>query len=301
MALATQRVLANFTFNIFNIRRTTTSSASGICGVIQTHLSRGVVVTHASKKVIKTSASNLHARRGNCWDGSSEAMISTMSSVFVGSSTHTCLALIFFAATVKKAAWRSFKHAPVKSRHSDDQHEHSVPLRKQGTTYHHNVHWLNSILYEWLQDRAVASWGQWCPAPHLKSVPSHFMFGPRLLHTSNIVFLKCAAPCGFWPPLLGNPGDGPATGAPNWSVVNLKSGIGHPGMPQGQRQVWEQNGVAVDFASASSKLLVLCRRFGNHCVTWRIHSNLRVFRQRNFNHAFKYCTGAVLGLQNYRQ
>jgi len=24
--------------------------------------------------------------------------------------------------------------------------------------------------------------------PHLKSVISHFMFGPRLLHTSNIAF-----------------------------------------------------------------------------------------------------------------
>ena len=42
--------------------------------------------------------------------------------------------------------------------------------------------------------------GQWCPGPH-------FTFGPRLLHTSNIVFEKCgppfwflAPPSGFWPP-----------------------------------------------------------------------------------------------------
>jgi len=39
----------------------------------------------------------------------------------------------------------------------------------------------------------------------------------RLLHTSNTVFKKCGSPCwflappsGFWPPLLLNPGDGPA-------------------------------------------------------------------------------------------
>jgi len=33
---------------------------------------------------------------------------------------------------------------------------------------------------------------------------------PRLLHTSNIVFKKCAPTCGFWSPLLRHPGDGPA-------------------------------------------------------------------------------------------
>jgi len=42
--------------------------------------------------------------------------------------------------------------------------------------------------------------GQWCPPPHLKYVPPHFMFGPRLLHTFNIVFKNVAhlvdlAPC----------------------------------------------------------------------------------------------------------
>ena len=47
---------------------------------------------------------------------------------------------------------------------------------------------------------------QWGPV-----VSPHFMFGPRLLHTSNIVFKKFRHSCGFWPPLLRNPGDVPAT------------------------------------------------------------------------------------------
>jgi len=46
--------------------------------------------------------------------------------------------------------------------------------------------------------------------PHLKSVPPHFTFAPRLLHTSNTVFFKFGPPSGFWPPLLLNPGHGPA-------------------------------------------------------------------------------------------
>ena len=36
--------------------------------------------------------------------------------------------------------------------------------------------------------RAVASGGQWCPAPHLKSVPPISRLANRLLHTSNTVF-----------------------------------------------------------------------------------------------------------------
>ena len=40
---------------------------------------------------------------------------------------------------------------------------------------------------------------QLCPAPHLKSVPPHFMFGPPLLHTSNIVFKNVASLLVFGP------------------------------------------------------------------------------------------------------
>jgi len=38
--------------------------------------------------------------------------------------------------------------------------------------------------------------------PHLKSVPSHFTVGPRLLHTSDAIFWKCGPPSGFWPLFL---------------------------------------------------------------------------------------------------
>jgi len=48
--------------------------------------------------------------------------------------------------------------------------------------------------------QAIAS-GAATGAPlHLKSVSAHFMFGPRLLHTSNIIFKKCA-PLWFLAPL----------------------------------------------------------------------------------------------------
>jgi len=49
---------------------------------------------------------------------------------------------------------------------------------------------------------------------------------PRLLHTSNTVFKKCAPPSGFGPffwflsPLLLNPGDGPVA-----SIVNPAQGV----------------------------------------------------------------------------
>jgi len=36
--------------------------------------------------------------------------------------------------------------------------------------------------------------GQWCPAPHLKSVTPISRWAPRLLHTSNTVVFKCAPP-----------------------------------------------------------------------------------------------------------
>jgi len=59
--------------------------------------------------------------------------------------------------------------------------------------------------------RVVASGGgSGARPPHMKSVPPISRFVPRLLHTSNTVFLKCAPPSGFWPPLLLNPGGGPA-------------------------------------------------------------------------------------------
>jgi len=41
---------------------------------------------------------------------------------------------------------------------------------------------------------------QLCPAPHLKSVPPHFMFGAQLLHTSIIVLKECAPRMTFGPP-----------------------------------------------------------------------------------------------------
>ena len=49
--------------------------------------------------------------------------------------------------------------------------------------------------------RVVASGGgQWCLALPFEIGAPHFTFGPRLLHTSNTVFLKCAPP--FWTLLL---------------------------------------------------------------------------------------------------
>ena len=52
--------------------------------------------------------------------------------------------------------------------------------------------------------------GQWfvVPYPHLKYVRLHFMFGARLLHTSNVVFTN-VAPRVLFPPVLRNPDDGP--------------------------------------------------------------------------------------------
>ena len=56
---------------------------------------------------------------------------------------------------------------------------------------------------------------QWCPAPHLKSVPPHFAFGPPVVTYIQYCILKrgppfwfLTPPSGFWPPLLLNPGDG---------------------------------------------------------------------------------------------
>jgi len=61
----------------------------------------------------------------------------------------------------------------------------------------------------WIQDQnsqAVSGMspagGQWCSAPHLKSVPPHSRLAPWLLPTSNTVFLKCGRP--FW--FLAPPG-----------------------------------------------------------------------------------------------
>ena len=51
--------------------------------------------------------------------------------------------------------------------------------------------------------------GQWCPAPHLKSVPPNSCLPPGLLRTSNIVFNKCGPLVFFGPHPLRNPGDGP--------------------------------------------------------------------------------------------
>jgi len=50
--------------------------------------------------------------------------------------------------------------------------------------------------------------GQWCPAPHLTSMPPISFLAPRLLYSSNITFKKCCSPCGLWSPLVRNPGDG---------------------------------------------------------------------------------------------
>jgi len=52
---------------------------------------------------------------------------------------------------------------------------------------------------------------------HSKFVPPHFMFGSWLLHTSNIVFKKCAPPSDFWLPRMRNPGDGPVSDTRDWN------------------------------------------------------------------------------------
>jgi len=62
---------------------------------------------------------------------------------------------------------------------------------------------MNIVKYE----QVVASGGaSGARPPHLKSVPPISRLAPWLLHTSNTVFLKCAAPSVFWPPLLLCPG-----------------------------------------------------------------------------------------------
>jgi len=72
--------------------------------------------------------------------------------------------------------------------------------------------------------RAVASGGaSGARTPHLKSVPPHFTFGPLVAAYIQYCILKMwspllvlAPPSGFWPPLLLNPGDGPAPTAVVW-------------------------------------------------------------------------------------
>ena len=66
--------------------------------------------------------------------------------------------------------------------------------------------------------------GSWCPAPH-------FMFGP-VCCIHPILYLKIVAPpCGFWPPLLQNPGDGPVYTpityllSTSLASCNLKNGL----------------------------------------------------------------------------
>jgi len=54
--------------------------------------------------------------------------------------------------------------------------------------------WRN-VLIQTLHSGPSPVGGQWCPAPHLKYMPPNFMFDPRLLHTSNIVFKKCGPSC----------------------------------------------------------------------------------------------------------
>jgi len=93
---------------------------------------------------------------------------------------------------------------------------HSVvsgPRKHSGKIFKFQICWkaceVALVSMHRLRCRVVASGGLVVPDPHLKSVPTHFMFGLRLLHTSNIVFKKCGPPCAFWTPLLRNPGDGP--------------------------------------------------------------------------------------------
>jgi len=46
--------------------------------------------------------------------------------------------------------------------------------------------------------------------PHLKSAPLHFTFGPPVAAYIQYCIFKMWPSSGFWPPLLLNPGDGPA-------------------------------------------------------------------------------------------
>jgi len=47
------------------------------------------------------------------------------------------------------------------------------------------------------------------------------MFGPRLLHTTNIVFKNVPPPLGAVGPLLRNPGEGPAANANTKTQLTL--------------------------------------------------------------------------------
>ena len=64
-------------------------------------------------------------------------------------------------------------------------------LRKSGS---------NSISSQHGQGLSPAGGGSGARPHHLKSVPPHLTFGPRLLHTSNTVFKKCGPSIWFLPP-----------------------------------------------------------------------------------------------------
>ena len=77
-------------------------------------------------------------------------------------------------------------------------------------TFLHRIIQGNTDQWWNLETRAVARGGSDVRPPYLISVPPISRLGPRLLHTYITVFWKCVPPSGLWPPLLQNPGGGPA-------------------------------------------------------------------------------------------
>jgi len=92
--------------------------------------------------------------------------------------------------------------------------------------YRRDVHWAGSglwrilLILDW--SRSIKCFinlgpgqgrrqlgGQWCPAPHFKSVPPHFTFGSPVAAYIQYCILKMRPPFWFLAPLLLNPGDGP--------------------------------------------------------------------------------------------
>ena len=75
--------------------------------------------------------------------------------------------------------------------------------------------------------------GRWGPAPRLKSVPPHFMFGPPVAAYIQYCILKrcppllVLAPPGFWPLLLLHPDDGLAQYHAQLQYIHAKKNKQH--------------------------------------------------------------------------
>ena len=123
-----------------------------------------------------------------------------------------------------------------------------------------------------LASRAVARGRPVVPAPHLKSVPLHFTFGSPVAAYIQYCILKLWPPSGFWPlflafgpPLLLNPGDGPAGGPQKLINFILKLYLYLPKENKEENYVKERE--------TSPDLLSMCLLIMEFHFDARFHSN----------------------------